>query len=79
MRRKKLVDRRCPISILVGRMVTMQISAQRRIKEKHPQLTWSRLKCNKLLLGVRPNNQNGIYKKKFGKQQRNGIYKKKFG
>ena len=65
MKRVKLVD--CRIAIFAGKMVTMQISTQRRIKTKHRQLTWSLPKYNKLLPRVGLNNQNGRYRKKFPK------------
>mgnify|MGYP000633245304 CR=1 FL=1 len=67
MKREKLVDRWCQIAIFAGKMVTMQISTQRRIKTKHRQLTWSLPKYNKLLPRVGLNNQNGRYRKKFPK------------
>ena len=38
MKREKLVDRRCRVAIFAGKMVTMQISAQQRVKAKHRQL-----------------------------------------
>ena len=36
MKRENLVDQRCQIAIFAGKMVTMQINAQQRTKEKHP-------------------------------------------
>ena len=48
MKRENLVDQRCQIAIFAGKMVTMLINGQQRIKAKHWQLIWSLLKYTKL-------------------------------